>query len=137
MLGKQSVLTSLPTALDPQIHQRERDGIRILDLRGPLTTGNSAAILRTAIVALVEARVMNIILNFQRVTEIDADGLGALAFCYVRVVHSGGALKVLHPSRLHIDLMARAQLQPVLEMFTHERDAVNSFFGPRRNSRIE
>ena len=135
MFGKQSVVTSLRTAISPQLHQREKKGIWILDLRGPLIAGDSEAILRTAVVALAEARVVNIIFNFERVTEIDADGLGALAFCYAHVVRSGGALKLLNPSPLHLSMMIRAKLHTVFEVFTDEQDAVDSFFGPRRYSR--
>jgi len=61
--------------VDFQLDQREKEGIWILDLRGHLITGDSEAILRTAIVALAEERDVNIILNFAGVTEIDDDGL--------------------------------------------------------------
>jgi anti-anti-sigma factor len=128
MFENKSVVTSLRTAIDPQLHQREKEGIRILDLRGPLVTGNSEAILRTVIVALTETRVVNVILNFSDVTEIDANGLGALAFCYTRLVHSGGALKLLNLSPVHLSLMVRAKVHSVLGVFTNEQDAVNSFF---------
>jgi hypothetical protein len=57
--------------MDIQLHQREKEGIRILDLRGHLTIGDSEASLRAAIVALAEAWAVNIILNLAGVTEID------------------------------------------------------------------
>jgi hypothetical protein len=47
---------SLRTTVDFQPDQREKEGIWILDLRGYLIIGDSEAILRTAIVALAEAR---------------------------------------------------------------------------------
>jgi len=92
--------------------------------------GDSEAVLRTAIVELTEARPMNIILNLAGVTELDDDGLGALVFCYARIVRSGGALKLLDPP-LHLSLMALAKLDTVFEVFTDEQDAVNSFFPDR------
>jgi anti-sigma B factor antagonist len=116
---------------DLQLHQRDKEGIRILDLRGHLIRGDSEAILRTAIVALAEARAVNIILNLAGVTEIDADGLGALVFCYARIVRSGGALKLLNLSPLHLSLMVLTRLDTVFEVFTDEQDAVNSFFPHR------
>jgi len=76
--------------MDLQLHQREKEGIRILDLRGHLIIGESEAKLRKAIVALAEAGAVNIILNLADLTEIDDDGLGALVFCYARIVRSGG-----------------------------------------------
>jgi len=56
MIGKKVLFTSLRTAIDPQLGQRETEWIRILDLRGSLIIGDSEAILRTAIAALAEAR---------------------------------------------------------------------------------
>ncbi len=114
--------------MDLQLHQREKEGIRILDLQGQLTIGDSEATLRTSIVALAEAKVVNIILNFLGVTEIDDDGLSALAFCRERIVASGGALKLLNLSPRHLNLMVVAKLDAVFEVFTDEREAVASFF---------
>jgi hypothetical protein len=76
---------SLRTTVDFQLDQREREGIWILDLRGHLIIGDSEAILRTAIVARAEARVVNVIFNFAGVTESDGDGVGALVFCHARM----------------------------------------------------
>lgn len=114
-----------------QLHQREKEGIRILDLRGPLTIGHSEALLRTAIAALAETRAVNVILNFADATEIDDDGLGALVFCEARLVSRGGALKLLNLSRLHMDLMVLTKLDTVFEVFTDEQDAADSFFPDR------
>jgi anti-sigma B factor antagonist len=98
-----------------QLRQREKQGIRILDLQGRLVIGDSEAILRTTIVALAEARVVNIILDLAGVTEIDEDALGALVFCYGRIGRSGGALKVLNLSPLHLSLMVLTKLYTVFE----------------------
>jgi anti-sigma B factor antagonist len=116
--------------MDLQLHQREKEGIWILDLRGRVTIGDSEATLRTAIVAMAEASAVNIILNLAGVAEIDDDGLGALIFCYARIVRSGGALKLLNLP-LHLRLMVLTKLDTVFEIFTDEQDAVNSFFPDR------
>ena len=117
--------------MDLQLHQREREGIWIFDLQGPIKIGDSEAILRNAIVALAEARAVNIILNLRDVTEIDDDGLGALVFCYARIGRSGGALKLLNLSPLHLSLMVLTKLEAEFEVFTDEQDAVDSFFPDR------
>jgi anti-sigma B factor antagonist len=116
--------------MDLQLHQREKEGIWILDLRGHLIIGDSEAILRTAIVALAEAGAVNIILNLAGVTEIDDDGLATLVFCHARIVRSGGALKPLNPPP-HLSPMVLTELDAALEVFTDEQDAVNSFFSDR------
>jgi anti-sigma B factor antagonist len=118
--------------MDLQLHQREKEGIRILDLRGHLIIGDSEATLRTAMVALAEAGAVNVLLNFAGVTEIDDDGLGALVFCHARIAMSGGALKLLNLSPLHLSLMVLTKLDTVFEVFTDEQEAVNSFFPDRK-----
>jgi anti-sigma B factor antagonist len=116
--------------MDLQLNQRKNEGIQILDLQGRLIIGDSETILRNAIVALAEARAVNIIFNLAGVTVIDDDGMGALIFCYARVVKSGGALKLLNLP-LHLSLMVVTKLDTVFEIFTDEQDAVNSFFPDR------
>ena len=116
--------------MDLQLHQREKEGIWILDLRGRLIIGDSEKSLRTAIVALAETRAVNVVLNFAGVTEIDHDGLGALVFCYARIVRSGGALKLLNLPP-HVSLMVLTKLDTLFEVFTDEQDAVNSLFPDR------
>jgi len=117
--------------MDLQLHQREKEGIRILDLRGHLIIGESEAKLRKAIVALAEAGAVNIILNLADMTEIDDDGLGALVFCYARIVRSGGALKLLNLNPHHLSLMVLTKLDAVFEVFTDEQAAMDSFFPDR------
>jgi anti-anti-sigma regulatory factor len=85
--------------MDLQLHQRENEGIRILDLRGHLIIGDSEATLRTAIVALAEPRAVTVLLNFAGVTEIDDDGLGALVFCYARIVRATTMFSILSRSK--------------------------------------
>jgi anti-sigma B factor antagonist len=117
--------------MDLELHYREREGIRILDLRGHLIVGDSEAALRTAITALAKAGDVNVILNFAGLTEIDDDGLGALVFCYARIANSGGALKLLNLNPLHIDLTILTKVDTVFEVFKDEQDAVDSFFPDR------
>jgi anti-sigma B factor antagonist len=62
--------------------------------------------------------------------EIDTDGLGALAFCYARIVRSGGTLKLLNLP-FHLSPMVLTKLDTVFEVFTDEQDAINSFFPDR------
>jgi anti-sigma B factor antagonist len=116
--------------MDFHLYQREKEEIRILDVRGHLTIGESETILRSSIITLAEARNVKIILNLAGVTEIDDDGLGALILCHARVVRSGGALKLLMvPS--HLSLIVLTKLDTVFEVFTDEQDAINSFFPNR------
>ena len=116
---------------------REKEGIRILDLQGPLKAGESEASLRTAIIGLAEANVVNIVLDLAGVTKIDADGLAALVFCAVRVRRSGGALKLANVDRHRFSPALLARLDARFELFADEQDAVNSFFPDRAIHRYD
>jgi anti-anti-sigma factor len=71
------------------IEQREREGIIILDLKGPLTMGHGDLELRDRLPALHQSGKCNIILNLRYVTEIDSTGLGTLVFGLARLRKAG------------------------------------------------
>jgi anti-sigma B factor antagonist len=119
------------SAMDRRLTHREKEGIRILDLRGPLKAGDSEVILRTAIDGLVRNHVVNIVLNLAEVTKIDSDGLEALLLCYTQVRRHGGALKLARLNKQHVRLDVLTKLNTVFEVFVDEQDAVNSFFPGR------
>ncbi len=123
--------------MDLQLHQREKEGVQILDLHGHLIEGASEARLRAVIVELAEARTVNVILNFAGVAEIDTDGVGALVFCDARLKRASGALRLLNVSVRHLDLMVLTKLDTISEVFTDEQDAVNSFFPDRAALRYD
>src|ERR1700683_1031772 len=122
--------------IDLQLDQREKEGIRILDLQGPLTIGDSETILRNAIAVLAEERIVNIILNLADVKEIDDDGLGALVFSHARIVRSGGGLKLLNLPQ-DLSVMVLTKLDTVFEVFTDEQDAIHRFFPERAVRRYD
>ena len=117
--------------MDLEIQQREREGIRILDLRGRLAIGESEALLREIVLALAKTGDRKVILNFADVKEIDEPGLDALAFCSSVLQGSGGALKLLNLKRVHINLIVLMGLEAAFDVFVEEQDAVNSFFPER------
>lgn len=118
-------------AADRRLSQRDREGIRILYMRGQLKTGDSESTLRSAINALARDNVVNIVLNLAEVTKIDSDGLEALVLCNAQIRNCGGALKLAGPRIEHLNLNVLTKLNTVFEVFADEQDAVNSFF-PRR-----
>jgi anti-sigma B factor antagonist len=125
------------SAMDRHISQREREGIRILDLRGQLKAGDSESNLRSMIDALARDNVVNIALNLAEVTKIDSDGLEALVLCYTKIRKCGGALKLVRLNIEHLDLNVLTKLNTVFEVFVDEQDAVNSFFPSRAIRRYD
>jgi anti-sigma B factor antagonist len=118
-------------AMDLRLHQHEKEGIQILDLRGHLKAGESEATLRSTINALVKASTVNVILKLADVTAIDADGLEALVFCYTQTRQYGGALKLVRLNIGYLSLNVLTKLNTVFEIFVDEQDAINSFFPGR------
>ena len=114
-----------------EIHQREHEGIPIVDLSGRITAGNEAGALRDKISELNAAGTRNIILNLARVDYIDSTGLGALVMCATTMRKNGGAVKLLNLNRRNIQLLVMTKLATVFEIFNDEQDAVNSFFPDR------
>jgi anti-sigma B factor antagonist len=119
------------SAMDVRPSQREKEGIRILDLRGRLKTGDPESTLRSAIDALAKDNIVNIVLNLADVTKIDSDGLEALVSCDAQIRKCGGALKLARLDTEHLSLNMTTKLNTVFEVFVDEQDAVNSFIPGR------
>ncbi len=113
------------------IGQREKEGIRILDLRGQLKAGDSESNLRSVINALARDNVVKIVLNLAEVTKIDSDGLETLVSCRTQLRECGGTLKLARLNVEQLSLSVRTNLKAVFEVFADEQDALNSFFPGR------
>ena len=113
------------------IEQREREGIVILDLKGPLTLGHGDLELRDRLTALPQSGKVNIVLNLKEVTDIDSTGLGTLVFGLARLRKSGGRLALANLNRSHLKLFLLTRLAIAFEFFGDEHDAVDSFFPDR------
>ena len=120
-----------------EIHEREREGIVILDLEGRITAGEEAGLLRDTLRRLAEGGHNRIILNLEKVDYIDSTGLGALVMGYTTLRKAGGTLKLLNLSRRNIELIVFTKLETVFEIFDDELDAVNSFFPGRSVRRFD
>ncbi len=120
-----------------EIAVREKEGVRILDLKGRLTAGKEVERLREAIHEQLEAGHTKLVLNMAGVDYIDSTGLGSLVVCFTRVQRAGGALKLLNLNRREIQLLILTKLTTVFELFDDEQDAVNSFFPGRKIKRFD
>jgi anti-sigma B factor antagonist len=120
-----------------EIERRERENITILDLRGRITVGEAAGVLRATLAELGAAGVSNVILNLEHVDSIDSTGLGALVVSFTSLSKRGGRLKLENLNRRNIELMLFTKLTTVFEIFNDEQDAVNSFFPGREIKRFD
>jgi anti-anti-sigma regulatory factor len=99
--------------------------------------GESESVLRTAITALAEELVVNIILNLADVTAMDDAGLETIVECQSGLAHSEGDLKLLSPNSLSVTIPIVLKLYSALEIFKNEQDAVNSFLPERETRRYD
>ncbi len=110
-----------------QIHEREANGVTILDIHGNLTLGEGDELLRDKVNSLVHQGRKKILLNLSEVPYIDSAGLGEIVRTYTTVSRQGGSLKLLNLTKRIQDLLAITKLLTVFETFESEKDAVKSF----------
>ncbi len=114
-----------------EIQEREREGIAVLDLKGRITAGPDASLLREKCTSAAASRSHNVILNLADVDYIDSTGLGALVICATSQRKAGGDVKLLNLNKRNLELLVITKLATVFDLFTDEQDAVNSFFPGR------
>jgi len=115
-----------------EIHQREREGVCVLDLKGRITVGPEATALREKVAQLTAAGTANLVLNMAGVDYVDSTGLGALVMCATSLRKTGGNMKLLNLNRRNIELLVMTKLATVFEIFPDEQDAVNSYYPDRK-----
>jgi anti-sigma B factor antagonist len=115
-----------------EIHQREREGITILDLKGRVTVGPEAGALREKVSQDAAAGVRMLVLNMAGVDYVDSTGLGALVMSATTMRKNGGNVKLLNLNRRNIELLVMTKLETVFEIFNDEQDAVNSYYPDRK-----
>lgn len=110
-----------------EIKEREVDGIKVLDLRGKITSGEPDAQLKHRIAELVEDGHRRIVINLGGVPYMDSSGLGEVVRCFTSAQRAGGQIKLASLSRRLIDLMNITKLNTILDTYESEADALESF----------
>jgi anti-sigma B factor antagonist len=118
------------------IRETEREGVTILTLKGRLTVGESSSIREKVNEALAKG-CNKVILDLSEVEYIDSTGLGSMVICYTTIKKAGGALKLVNLNKRNIELLLLTKLHTIFEVFSDERDAVNSFFPDREIKRFD
>ncbi len=122
-------------ALD--VHQVDKEGVAVLELKGRITVGPEATTLREKVAALREAGSRNIVLDMGGVDYIDSTGLGALVICATSLRKQGGNMKLVNLNRRNIELLVMTKLATVFETFTDVQDAINSFYPDRKTTAFD
>jgi anti-sigma B factor antagonist len=113
------------------VHQREQEGVVILDLHGHLVLGCGDVVLREAVETLFKQGNRKLILNLGQVANIDISGAGTILALAEQYQAAGGKVVLLQLAHPHEELYEKARLQAILEIYALELDAVNSFFPDR------
>jgi anti-sigma B factor antagonist len=106
---------------------REIGRVTILDLSGPISLGESSALFGKTIRELTHNDRTKIILNLRDVSSIDSAGIGELVRAYILVKSRTGEMKLLNPTTKVRDLLDITRLLRVIELFTDEALALQSF----------
>jgi anti-sigma B factor antagonist len=120
-----------------ETHQREREGVAILDLKGHLVLGCGDVVLRETVESLFNQGNRKLILNLAEVANIDTSGAGTILALAQQYHAAGGKLVLFQLAHPQEELYEKARLHAILEIYTLELDAVNSFFPDRRVSHYD
>ena len=109
------------------ITKRRVGDVTILDLKGKLTIGDGAEILRDTVASVVFQGERKILLNLAGVPYLDSGGLGELVRCSVITGRASGAVKLVNLTSKITDLLAITKLSNVFDTFDSESEALSSF----------
>ena len=120
-----------------EIHQREAEGIDILDLKGRLVLGGGEVALRDSVQSLFDGGNRQLILNLHGVSEIDTSGMGVLLLLAQQYREAGEKMVLFNLARTHGKVYEMARLESAVEIYRDELDAINSFFPDRKVVRYD
>jgi anti-sigma B factor antagonist len=114
-----------------EIHQREKEGIAVLDLHGKLVLGDGDRALHDFVQSLLDGGNSKLALNAAGIPEIDTSGMQLLLFLAEAHRNAGGKLVLFNVAHAHGKVYEMARLEANVEIYRDELDAVNSFFPDR------
>lgn len=110
-----------------EIVERTVGGITILDLKGKLTIGDGAELLRDKVASIVFQGQSKVLLNLAGVPYMDSGGLGELVRCSMAARRANGAVKLVCLTSRITDLLTITKLLTVFDTFDTEAEALASF----------
>lgn len=108
------------------VSERMCGDVTVLDVSGKMVFGETVG-LRDKVNSLVFQQRTRLVVNLDDVAYIDSAGLAELLSSHRSVAVRGGQLKLLKPSRRHLDLLAMSKLLTIFEYFDDEAEAIESF----------
>lgn len=112
--------------MKPHAETKDVDGVTILVMRGRLTLGEGASLLREALRHSVNHNT-KILIDLAEVTYIDSTGLGEMVGGWVSARNRGADVKLLHIKSQIKDLLQVTKLLTIFECFEDQSAAIASF----------
>jgi anti-sigma B factor antagonist len=100
-----------------EINVREQNGVRIFDLHGRLTIGDSSDQLTTALATVLQEGARKVIIDLNGVPQIDSSGISTLVRMSVSLGREGGMLHLVCKSGRVLDALTVTRLVEAIPTF--------------------
>jgi anti-sigma B factor antagonist len=110
-----------------EIEIKTTDGIKLVKLNGRLCMGPPLDRFNTAMGELLGHGENRIVLDLEEVPSIDSSGIGTLVRYLTIAKQSGGAIRLLKPSKFTVQTLKMVGLLNLFNTFDDPKDAVASF----------
>jgi anti-sigma B factor antagonist len=112
-------------ALD--IETKTVDGVKLVKLKGRISMGPTLDRFNAAVNELLGRGENRIILDFEEVPSIDSSGIGMLVRHLTAAKQSGGAIRLLKPSKFTVQTLRMVGLLNLFSTFDDSKEAIASF----------
>jgi anti-sigma B factor antagonist len=110
-----------------KVISRKVDSVRIIKITGRLDPGDGPDQLAEMVQHFVDEEEIEFLLDLRSVTYISSTGVGSLIKCYRAALKKKGHVKLLSPSQSVRNILAISKLDGVFEIFSDEKEALESF----------
>jgi anti-sigma B factor antagonist len=112
------------------IHQREHEGVVILDIDGKTISGPDSEVFQTTVQGVLDQNKKQVLINLEKVNWINSTGIGILISNFSLMEKQGGKLKLMHVSERIHNVLKITRLDTIFEYYETEDEAVRSFTQP-------
>jgi anti-sigma B factor antagonist len=110
-----------------KLNTRHVGDVMVIDVSGRITLGEGSSAIRDEMRGLATSGTRKVLLNLEDVSYIDTSGIGELVAGLTSVAKTGGAMKLLNPTRRVKDLLRITNLNVIFDVHEDEARAVRSF----------
>ena len=109
------------------IETKTQDGVKLVKLTGRLSMGPTLDRFNATMMELLSQGQNRIVLDLEEVPSIDSSGIGMLVRHLTTAKQSGGAIRLLKPSKFTVQTLKMVGLLNLFNTFDDSNDAVASF----------